>query len=267
MPTNTNSPPSPTLSRSSTLVTQGKSRTYVFKCMPSRIAVGMLSPLLLLTSLAMVVGGSLLANKLEKHMSPVQRLAIGFQIFNYLFVAAAAIVGLHTVVRLSHRAGRLFVALIMGQLPFGIGFGALCIHVVFKATHHALATSLSTVAAASQALDAATAAPSGAPPAATPAAGADVPAAPPAAVEGDAEAPLAARNDGAGGQCPTLEGTGLVWMCEKTTLLKALIVLTYMFLWILEFVTLYAGIQYNKQLRAAQMIKVTDDEDDIYANA
>lgn len=328
-------PPSPTFSRSSTLV-MIKSQTYVFKRIPSRLAVALLSPALLLTSLAMVVASSLLANRLEKHMTTLQRLAIAFQIFNHLFVLAAAVIGIHTALRLSHRTSRIFNGMLIGHIPFGVASGILCIYIVFKVTHKALATSLASAATAgagaanttdaavatiasataTSALSAAsstgtaiatalaaaaTSMASGAPaatelaaaaPTAGAAAGAAEAAPTPAAAlavadptlaEGApapaAEAPaagadqatlsaraVAPHTDGANGQCPTLAGTGLVWMCKKTSLMKGLLVLAYLALWFLEILSIYAGIRFNKQLSEARKIK-GEDEDDVYLRA
>lgn len=55
---------SPTLSRASTAVGTGGRLRYIFRCIPARIAVAIVSPILFLTSLVMLILGIMVARVL-----------------------------------------------------------------------------------------------------------------------------------------------------------------------------------------------------------
>ncbi|KAF9531337.1 hypothetical protein CPB83DRAFT_761509 [Crepidotus variabilis] len=130
-------------------------KTYIFRVIPSRIGVAFISSLMFVCSISMAVGASLIANRLDGQLTPVQRLAIIFQVLNYLFVALASMVGLYSLISILHRnaisplsrarkACQLFCGLLLGHLPFSIASGALSIHIVFKATTRALRVGIET---------------------------------------------------------------------------------------------------------------------------
>jgi hypothetical protein len=107
---NRHSIPSPTLSRTSTAIeTRGRVK-YVLGCIPARIAVAIVSPVLFLTSLAMFIVGIVVAKALRTQISShdnssltyifvvanlhnLQRLAALFQITNYTLVMIISILG------------------------------------------------------------------------------------------------------------------------------------------------------------------------------
>ena len=108
-----NSPPSPTLSRTSTavgFVGQVK-RHYVFHCIPARVGLGMFIPLLFFFAIFMIVAGGLIAGRLRSYLiffhypasihwlslvhqaHKLSRLAIIFQLTNYSLVVVIAALG------------------------------------------------------------------------------------------------------------------------------------------------------------------------------
>jgi len=62
---NRHSTPSPTLSRTSTAVESRGRVKYVFRCIPARIAVAIISTVLFITALAMFIVGIIVAKALS----------------------------------------------------------------------------------------------------------------------------------------------------------------------------------------------------------
>jgi hypothetical protein len=103
--------PSPTLSRTSTAVEPRGRVKYVFGCIPARIAVAIVSPILFITALAMFIVGIIVAKILSAqicrictqlfpdkyflvgNLHSLQRLAVFFQIANYSLVMVISILG------------------------------------------------------------------------------------------------------------------------------------------------------------------------------
>jgi len=253
---NAKSPPSPVFSFTETYVDNSAvnphtgpfGRTYIFWVIPSRIGVAALSSLMFVCSIGMAAGAGFIANRLEGNLNAIQRLAIIFQILNYVFVTITSLVGLYAVLSYLHRnapcpitraytSSQLFCGLLLGHLPFSVASGALSIHIVFKATNIALKAGIMRVEESISkeiALNGI----------AREILGRSAVAAP--------EKPLA---------CWALEGTPLHWLCGKTKTIKAMIVCLYLALWFLEVVALYAGTRYSSQLHSVEMIKNVEDEE------
>jgi len=134
---NRNSTPSPTFSRTSTAVEARRKVKYVFRCIPARIAVAIVSPVLFITAIAMFVVGIIVAKALASNLGRLQRLATFFQIANYSLVMIISILGLVACIRRSLRLSQLFTGLLIGQLPFGIVAGALAMRMIFKGIDNA----------------------------------------------------------------------------------------------------------------------------------
>jgi hypothetical protein len=137
---NRHSTPSPTFSRTSTAVESRGRVKYVLGCIPARIAVAIVSPVLFLTALAMFIVGIIVAKALIANLRNLQRLAALFQIANYTLVMVISILGLVACIRRSLRVSQLFTGLLIGQLPFGIVSGALAIRSIFKGIDNAFAS-------------------------------------------------------------------------------------------------------------------------------
>jgi uncharacterized membrane protein len=132
--------PSPTLSRTSTAVEPRGRVKYVFGCIPARIAVAIVSPILFITALAMFIVGIIVAKILIGNLHSLQRLAVFFQIANYSLVMVISILGLVACIRRSLRVSQLFTGLLVGQLPFGIVAGSLAMRMIFKGINNAFAS-------------------------------------------------------------------------------------------------------------------------------
>jgi len=126
---------------------------YVFRCIPARIAVAIVSPILFITALAMFIVGIIVTKALIGNLRNLQRIAAFFQIANYTLVMIISILGLVACIRRSLLISQLFTGLLIGQLPFGIVSGALAMRSIFKGIDNAFASpdgeSFDTVCAAS----------------------------------------------------------------------------------------------------------------------
>jgi len=135
-----NSTPSPTFSRTSTAVEARGRVKYILGCIPARIAVAIVSPVLFFTALAMFIVGIIAAKALIENLDKLQRLAVVFQIVNYSLVMVISIFGLVGCIRRSLIVSRLFTGLLIGQLIFGIVAGALAMRMMFKGIDNASAS-------------------------------------------------------------------------------------------------------------------------------
>lgn len=237
-----NSPPSPTLSRSSTAVGsvgQAK-RRHVFHCIPARVGLGMFIPLLFFFAIFMIVAGGLIAGRLLHQAHKLSRLAIIFQLTNYSIVVVIAALGMHAIIRHSLRASQFFTCLLMGQLPFGIVAGAISMRVIFRAASN------TTQNAASQLPDVASAAAS-------------------SNVTSSTEVVAARAVEAATGSWEETCSAalhGLTFICERWHRVQPLIVVAYLLFWFLEMIVIYTSIVYIRQLSSKAEVKILDNDDD-----
>lgn len=105
---------------------------YILRCIPARTAVLISAVLLLGCSSLFCSAGWTVAEKLDKYITDMQKVAIYFHMINCAFIWGASLVGIYAAgmnKKPSHPL--LFAALLLGQIIFGIASGAWCLQIIF----------------------------------------------------------------------------------------------------------------------------------------
>lgn len=123
---------SPVFSSTETLQATQTPTVYILRCIPARTAVLVSAVLLLVCSSLFCSASWTIADKLDKYLTDMQKVAIYFHLINCVFVWGASLVGIYAA-GMNKKPGhsQLFAALLLGQIIFGIASGAWCLSIIF----------------------------------------------------------------------------------------------------------------------------------------
>lgn len=78
--------------------------------------------------------GILVLERIGSQMTELQQVAIWFHIFVYILYAILCFLGVYACIAKGAGATSLFTSLVIGQILFSIGSGALCLYLLFNTT-------------------------------------------------------------------------------------------------------------------------------------
>ncbi|KAF9449866.1 hypothetical protein P691DRAFT_666579 [Macrolepiota fuliginosa MF-IS2] len=105
---------------------------YCCFVIPSRLALFGFSVIIFLFGAGFGAVGWVIANKLDKQLLEIERLALFFHILIYFLLVIFATIGIYGVVQKAARYTSLFASMILGQFVFNVASGALCLYLLFR---------------------------------------------------------------------------------------------------------------------------------------
>ncbi|KAF9465982.1 hypothetical protein BDZ94DRAFT_1159102 [Collybia nuda] len=111
---------------------RGDSTKYCCLIVPVRYISIILATLALLLSTIYGIVGILVLQRLNAHLTDLHRMAIYFHIFVHFSFGLISVLGFYAILLKRPGATSFYIAIVIGQLLFSIGSGAICLFLLFK---------------------------------------------------------------------------------------------------------------------------------------